>query len=119
MAGFNNGFPVGYQNPWQASQQQAFPQRSGGIRWTQGIAGVQAQYVAPGTSDIFMDSECKQFYIKTVDVSGMPMPIRTFAYDEVTGAPKQDNSSYVTREEFEARLKALQAPRAKEDDGNE
>lgn len=56
-----------------------------------------------------MDSEKSSFYIKTVDASGMPQPLRIFDYAERTAAQKQPTQAvqaqageFVTRAEFEA-----------------
>lgn len=125
MPSYNNYFPVGYQ-PYQMSYQQPFmtPQQitpqptqtnSSGIVWVQGEAGAKAYPVAPGTSLLLMDSEREQFYLKSTDVSGMPMPLRLFTYKEVVAQPTTESSSknevdlsnYITREELDSRLNAL------------
>ena len=56
-----------------------------------------------------MDSEKSSFYIKTVDASGMPQPLRIFDYAERTAAQKQPTQAaqaqageFVTRAEFDA-----------------
>ena len=61
---------------------------------------------------LLMDSEKSSFYIKTVDASGMPQPLRIFDYAERTAAQKQPTQAaqaqageFVTRAEFDA-LKA-------------
>lgn len=85
-------------------------QTSGKPVWVQGVEGTKAQYVAPGDSGIFMDSERQRFYIKTVDVSGVPMPLRAFDYKEVMeSAPQIQAASGVTREEFDELVKRVAA----------
>lgn len=124
-----NGFPATYQPYYQlpqqpqqvqiqAPQQQAQPQQpSTSILWVQGEAGARAYPVAPGASVLLMDSETSAFYIKTMDASGMPQPLRTFDYVERQHAastppmaqaqPQMDLSGYVTRDELEERLASL------------
>lgn len=52
------------------------------MNWVQGIAGAKAFLVAPGNSVPLFDSEGNSFYIKAVDKSGMPLPLRIFDYHE-------------------------------------
>lgn len=91
---------------------------SNGLIWVQGEAGAKSYLVAPGNTLMLMDSEDKKFYLKTADASGMPMPLRTFVYEEVTEqAHKPQNGSvggfddldakFVTREEFERRIASI------------
>lgn len=120
-----------YQNPYAFLQQSYTPQpvmqptppaqtqqaQRNGIKWVQGIEGAKAEFVAPGASDLFMDSEEQQFFIKTMDPSGMPLPLRTFRYEEVVDVKHGgDKSVYVTHEELEARLKALQEKKETDDE---
>lgn len=109
-----------YYNPYQTPQPmmntpQNVPQntpqvgqsnRGGGINWCQGEAGAKAYPVAPNTSELIMDSEEPVFYIKNVDASGMPLPLRVFDYTERTAqnahrAAPVAQTDAVTREEFE------------------
>lgn len=74
--------------------------------------------VAPNSSVLLMDRDKKQFYIKTADASGMPMPVRTFTYTETHENALQATKAeaapeYVTREEFEQRLKEMACKSAK------
>ena len=117
MGGYNYGQ---YYNPlqpqmdrlaqMQAQYQQTqpqVPQTNQGILWVQGESGAKSYLVAPNTSVLLMDSENSQFYIKTTDQAGMPT-LRTFAYQEVTGAPQNAqkqpetdlDEKYVTRQEY-------------------
>lgn len=93
-------------------------QRNSGIIWVQGEAGAKAYPVGPGESVLLMDSERDCFYIKSTDVSGVPMPLRTFTYTEVVQTQnvmrqenKMDSSQYVTRDEFEELKRMLQDSR--------
>lgn len=115
---WNSYFPTGYQPMYyppvqaQAAQpvQQAQPQNnSNGLTWVQGETGAKSYLVAPNTTVLLMDSENDVFYLKSTDASGMPMPLRTFAYKEQKSPDSEprltraDNSpDYVTKREFEA-----------------
>lgn len=135
---FNNGFPVtypqmtypyGYQpgvfQPTQTVPQNAQAMQSNGngaqrepaqvgndsgILWVQGEAGAKSFPVAPGKSVMLMDSERQTFYIKSADVSGMPLPLRAFDYSERFASAEPvvaPGADYVTREELEERLAEL------------
>lgn len=104
-----------YQMPQVAPQ--AVSQQQNGIIWVQGEAGAKSYLVAPGHSVLLMDSEGSAFYIKSTDVSGMPLPLRIFDYTERNGAQNisvavqntsnVDMTNYITREEFEEKLASL------------
>lgn len=112
---YNSFFPTGYQPviPNYQMAQQNVPQAQNnaqtGIIWVQGIEGAKAYPVGAGNNVLLMDSEESVFYIKSTDPSGMPMPLRAFKYSEIgeQKAEQVDMSGYVTKEEFEARLKEL------------
>lgn len=112
---YNSFFPTGYQPviPNYQMQQQNVPQAQNnaqtGIIWVQGVEGAKAYPVGAGNNVLLMDSEESVFYIKSTDPSGMPMPLRAFKYSEIgeQKAEQVDMSGYVTKEEFEARLKEL------------
>jgi len=101
----------------QAQVMQNSQPASSGVNWVQGEEGAKAYMVAPGNSVILMDSEGMTFYMKAVDASGMPQPLRIFDYTERTTANRGPIAAaptpvmdYVTRAEFEAletRLEAL------------
>lgn len=88
----------GYQTP---AQQQPAP-----IIWVQGEEAAKSYLCAPGNSVLLMDSEKSSFYIKTVDASGMPQPLRIFDYTErgkmVPQKAEAADERFVTREEFDA-----------------
>ena len=84
------------------------------INWVQGEAGAKSYPVAPSQSVMLMDSKNEVFYIKTVDASGMPLPLRIFDYKErkenekkVEEVSQIDMSEYITREEFEKRMSGI------------
>ncbi len=101
---YNNQPPYAYgynPNPLQ-------PSNGNGINWVQGEAGVKAFYVRPGDKAILFDSERDVFYIKAADMSGMPLPLRSFSYQEIfDNTPKnvpqvtQESNQFVTKDEFQ------------------
>lgn len=107
--------PMVYNSYPQYQQYQL--QQSGGLTWVQGIEGAKSHFVSPGQSVLLMDSESNSFFIKSADVSGMPLPLRIFDYTERTAqqqpqqpiAAASDNDRYITREEFEARIAEITA----------
>ena len=87
-------------------QQRYFPQMAAtnGVIWIErGEAGANSYPVAPGYSVPLFDKDEQRFFIKSVDISGMPMPLREFKYEEVVKKqPTEtfDDSKYVTRDDF-------------------
>ena len=114
--GYNTTTPAIVTNP-------AFQDKKDGINWVQGEAGAKSFFVPSGQTAMLMDSEESVFYIKSVDASGMPLPLRIFDYKErnvqdnktmqnspqeiVQESPQVDMSNYITREEFEKRINGL------------
>lgn len=124
MAIYNNGFPIGYQpyqytvpTPQMPSQSVTQPNVNNAIKWVQGEAGAKSYYVGAGESVLLMDSEKDCFYIKSVDASGVPLPLRIFDYSERAKEPvvqqtvpipqpSIDLSDYMTREEITDLIRA-------------
>jgi hypothetical protein len=117
---YNNIFPMGYQPAYYPQQQQQYqmqtpvqqPQQNSSIIWVQGEAGAKAVPVAPGQKALLMDSETNVFYVKSSDVSGMPLPLRIFEYKEVSKVATDEanagpQNTYVTHEELERILADL------------
>lgn len=107
-------YPATYQNPYM--QQYQPQQQSGGLIWVQGESGAKSYPVSAGQSVLLMDSESNRFFIKSADVSGMPLPLRIFDYTERKDAVKAtgsasaatlDVSRFVTHEELESRIQAI------------
>ena len=71
--------------PMQPVQQPV--QQNNGIVWVQGENAAKSYPVAPNTTVMLLDSESSVFYLKTSDVSGMPLPLRVFDYKERTQNP--------------------------------
>lgn len=117
---FGNYYSMGYQ-PAMYPQSGALPdnlnqykgqyqQCNSGLIWVQGESGAKSFIVAPGQTALLMDSEAMRFYLKTSDTSGIPQPLRTFEYNEVSGQVKvqaENAEQYVTRKEFEEKLALL------------
>lgn len=108
-----------YQMPQAAPQ--TVSQQQNGIIWVQGEAGAKSYLVAPGQSVLLMDSEKSCFYIKSTDISGMPLPLRIFDYVERNSIPANtpektqantqanavDFEKFVTKQELEEKINAL------------
>lgn len=103
-----NGYPYTQNYNTSQPQQQTL---SNSINWVQGEAGAKSFPVAPGQSVVLMDSENYIFYIKSVDISGMPLPLKVFDYKEKVeqkqNSVQPNNNEYITRKEFEKRLSEL------------
>lgn len=90
------------------------------VNWVQGEAGARSINVPAGQTAVLMDSETNQFYVKSSDASGFPLPIRTFKYEEITQDSTTDGpapSTYVTKDELDEKLKEL-TEKLKEDKSN-
>lgn len=108
------------QSPVPASPTQSAQSMSSGLIWVQGETGAKSYLVAPNTTVLLMDSEESKFYIKSTDASGMPLPLRTFVYNEEIGTETvkaldktSESVSYVTRAEFDALKAEFEALAAK------
>lgn len=77
--------------------------QNNGIIWVQGENAAKSYPVRAGQSLLLMDSENPVMYIKSVDQSGMPLPLRIFDYTErISEADKQPvKEDYISRNEFE------------------
>ena len=106
---FNYGYPwnsYGTQAMNTTTPQQP-QQPMSNIAWCQGEAGAKSYTVGAGQTMWLLDSENDGvFYIKTVDASGMPMPLRIFDFKERQAVAKTatTTSDFVTHEELEKRL---------------
>ena len=113
---YNNYFPQYYPNQMPMMQaQQQMPlqqpqmaqngvQNSGnGITWVLGENAAKSFPVGVGQTVVLMDREEPVMYMKSVDQSGMPLPLRVFDITErtETSSPKTSNTDYVSRSEFD------------------
>ena len=86
-----------------------------GFNWVQGEAAARAFQVSPGNKVLLLDSEKDAFYIKSVDMSGTPTPLRIFEYKEIfpdtsknVSQIGQENNQYITKQEFEERISEIE-----------
>lgn len=112
MAGYNSyspqyqnlsSMPLNYNYQIPQFQNQLQPQQSqadNGIAWVQGEANAKSTFVEPGKSKLMIDSEQDVFYIKTVDISGMPLPLRVFDFVE-RGVKSQNKEPKTERKKIE------------------
>lgn len=114
----SGAIPQYYQAPQPSTPQQ----NNSGINWVQGKEAAKAYSLKPGETAILMDSDSNHFYIKSVDASGMPYPIRTFTYAEEAEEHKEDTrqsgspdmSKYITKEDFGRMLEEYLGPSKKD-----
>lgn len=134
MASYNNYFPQNYSSYPNVYGGTAAPAQtyttpapttnfSNGINWVQGEAGARSVYVGAGQKALLMDSENNVFYVKSSDQSGMPLPLRTFEYKEITNGEAAEvepaQTTYVTKEEFDKAISELKKSLGKEEKKNE
>lgn len=99
------------------NQQSQPAQQSDERIWVQGEVGAIAYWVAPGSTVVLWDVERPVFYIKTVNLNNVPLPMQTFDYSEHIKNPvpiinNVDTTNLVTREELNVianRLKQLES----------
>lgn len=124
--GINPYFSSPYQqpvNPYQvqmmqnqlAAMQQIQPVNQQNIlaAWVQGGEQSMKSFPLGANQKAFLFStEENIFGMKSTDASGMPLPLEMFRYEKINADKPQnlptaatiDTSSFVTREEFEARI---------------
>ena len=132
MSAYNNYFPQTY-TPYAYGAPSSLPTMAqtstntnsiNAINWVQGEAGAKAVPVQPGQKVLLMDSETNVFYVKSCDVSGMPLPLRIFEYQETTQVASGTDqaaasNTYVTHEELEQILAELKEKPKKEEKKHE
>ena len=94
----NNYFPTSYNYP----SYQVLQQPQTGIQWVHGKSEAKAFPVPAGTSALLMDMTSEVFYIKSVDTSGMPQPLRTYEYHEVITAQPVETTQFATKDDIAA-----------------
>ena len=110
---YPNQMPMMQQPQQKPMQQPQMPLNSSansgnGITWVLGENAAKSFPVGAGQTVILMDREDPVMYMKSVDQSGMPLPLRVFDITERT-SDKQGNSiakntiteDFVSRKEFE------------------
>ena len=117
---YNNYFPQYYPNqmPMMQAQQQIPLQQpqmaqnsvqnaGNGITWVLGENAAKSFPVGVGQTVVLMDREEPVMYMKSVDQSGMPLPLRVFDITERAtqrpeiATPKSTPVDYVSRSEFD------------------
>ncbi len=114
---YNNYFPQYYPNQMPIMQQQQMPMQQpqmaqnqsassgNGIIWVLGENAAKSFPVGAGQTVILMDREEPVMYMKSVDQSGMPLPLRIFDITERTSEKHSgsiaQNDDFVSRKEFE------------------
>lgn len=107
-----NYYPNYYGNqqmPPQAPQMPSNPSQSSmnGITWVLGENAAKSFPVGAGQTVVLMDREEPVMYMKSVDQSGMPLPLRIFDITERTAqhtesvVAKPETPDYVSRKEFD------------------
>lgn len=90
---------------YQQVQNQNIPTVQNNMIWVQGVEGAKAYQVLPGSAVALWDSESQNIYIKVVDASGVPQPLRVLSYKEDTeqNVSKIDAAvnQYVTQEQLD------------------
>ena len=116
---FNNGFPMGYQpiqyqNPYQYQQYQQTPQTSSRMIEVYAADNEKAVIDMPvsnGNTQMVIAKDDSFVAVKSVGLDGT---VSVNFFDKRPPAPSAasfDPTLYVTREELEARLAAINAPK--------
>ena len=98
---YNNYFPQYYPGAMPTPA----PQQANGINWVVGENEAKIFPVAPGQSALMMDKNESIMYIKSVDLSGMALPLRIFDYTERQQPETQvqdKNDGFISRTEFDS-----------------
>lgn len=109
---YPNQMPVMQPQQQMALQQPQMPQNGvqssgNGITWVLGENAAKSFPVGVGQTVVLMDREEPVMYMKSVDQSGMPLPLRVFDITERTvqrteqNTPKTPPVDYVSRSEFD------------------
>lgn len=115
MSAYQNNMYSSYipQTPMQQPMAPVSqPPNNSNIFWVQGIEAAKSHPVAPGNNMALWDSENQSIYIKSVDQSGIPQPLRILDYTERVEAPvSTEPANYVTVDQLndilDSKLSAL------------
>ena len=82
------------------------PYYGNSITWIdEGESGALRYPVSAGNSVALFDKHESRFFIKSVDISGMPLPLREFKYEEVIRKDENKTDSadplYATKEDLD------------------
>lgn len=130
---YNYGYPVSY-SPYQVQQnvpqmqQPMYSQQTSQMQntsvnnmvYVHPITGGEAEAnvypVASGCTVWLVDYSEKSIYVKTMDVNGMPLPLRILEFNEIVKTEPQNSNSganfdpnaYVSKSEFEELKRQIQ-----------
>jgi hypothetical protein len=112
MMAYNNGFPIGYQPYYQqmySAQAQQFspPTIHAEILQVENETAAMNYPVAAGASQMMMAKDDSEIYIKTAYANGQSQLNVYVRRPQKPSEPILDLSTYITRDEFESRLKAI------------
>ena len=108
MNPYNAMYSKGYVDPYQLSPSQ--PDTN--MIWVDGKSNANMFPVQNGKSVTMFDKGTNRFFIKTVDLSGMPQRLRSFVYEEEiekneNETPAIDTSMFVTKDDLKEILASL------------
>ena len=108
MNPYNAMYSNGYVDPYQLSPSQ--PDTN--MIWVDGKSNANMFPVQNGKSVTMFDKSTNRFFIKTVDLSGMPQRLRSFVYEEEiekneNETPAIDTSMFVTKDDLKEILASL------------
>lgn len=115
---YNNGFPMTYQQmypqyqyqqPVQQAQMMTLPTIHAEIIQVTTEAEAAAYPVAAGSTQMFMLRDDSEICIKAAYANGQSA---LTVFEKRAQKPQQESQEYVTRDEFERRLKELSETRA-------
>lgn len=139
---YNNYFPQYYPNQMPMMQQQqqmplqqpqmqqnASANSGNGITWVLGENAAKSFPVGAGQTVLLMDREEPVLYMKSVDQSGMPLPLRIFditertaQHSDIVGSKSATSEDFVSRKEFEEfredvkrSIKSIRKPKVEEE----
>lgn len=138
---YNNYFPQYYPNQMPMMQQQQMPLQQpqmqqnasansgNGITWVLGENAAKSFPVGAGQTVLLMDREEPVLYMKSVDQSGMPLPLRIFditertaQHSDIVGSKSATSEDFVSRKEFEEfredvkrSIKSIRKPKVEEE----
>lgn len=118
MMAYNNGFPMGYQQMYYPQMQQQMPVQQNvqqfspptihaEILQVENETAAMNYPVAAGSSQMMMAKDDNEIYIKTAFANGQSKLNVFVKRPEPSVTPSFDASAYITRDEFESRLKAI------------
>ena len=103
----------GYAPSFLSTQMGQPNNTSTNIMWTMGLESAKAYPLLPGRTIMLMDSESPRFFIKSVDNNGYAT-LKAYTFQEEPSFAPTNSGRFVTKEQFDAAIAALQEQIAKE-----